>query len=176
VNALLLTLLLAGPAELSRDDALTSIRTYLDENLDDPNYSIVKQWEALAADGCLTWQPPADNLPDRARFQLAPPWKSLESEGHAVRVKYRAKNRLGALVLHEDFFLIEDGEVAERYAAIDFRLPGEDLKDYAKRTGQKFIPSGADSPLGRFLDDVSSGQNVADELRDKAAEKPRRRK
>ena len=102
-----------------------AVETFLEENVNDPRrleiVKISKKFIPTAAAykwmGGHTWR---DNDEKRAGIIRKGFWEPIGHRGWAVAVRFRATNRLGALVLAETVFCVSGGVVFDLMAIKDF--------------------------------------------------------
>ncbi len=111
--------------------AKSAIRKYLKANLNDPDFEEIKWWPSDPLEKSLVYTYPDndDNLRMWDNW-----WKPIIKPGISVRLKYRAKNPLGARIIFDQVFLLDqDGRVLVRMAPENLRPNGESLDDYETR-------------------------------------------
>lgn len=89
-------------------DPAPIIKSYLNETLDDPSrLSIVKISEPVLIQNCLFW-PGLNNDEAYIKKEIPASFKPLNQTGTVVICRFRAPNKVGALILGEKAFLIND--------------------------------------------------------------------
>lgn len=154
-----------GICGCSMADEKTSVDTYLKENLNDADYEVVAWFNAVPLKGAQVFSPPPDTEGRIPRMSTSF-WKEVDTIGRAIRLKYRARNALGAKILHDEVFMIDgNGDVIRPVSTFDFRQKGETPEAWGKRTGydrtEQFVDeakrSAAQGAYQNFLRDFSKG-------------------
>lgn len=132
----------AKPAPVARKPEaespdLLAVKAYLAQNLDDPDYQIVKA-TPIEGEGFSVWLPPKGHdspIDDHDK------WTKIDGGLHALYLRYRARNNFNALILHDQLFILATGgkgpEVIHVTEVERLRLPEETANEWLDRTGRK---------------------------------------
>jgi len=103
----------AAADKLTQETAEASVTKYLQENVNDPAKLSIVAFGGADLSQCSLWIGPEDYTRDE-RDQYPDYFKPAKHKGWAIICKYRASNALGAIVLNEQGFILnESGRVVK---------------------------------------------------------------
>jgi hypothetical protein len=114
------------------------IRNWLNKNLNDSKWEEVEWFDPIPLKDCYFWEPSDKALLDIAGLYKSTYWTHINSQGYAIRLKFRTKNYFGANALCEKVFVVVKGEVIADVEYIAFRPISETVRHWLIRSLKPF--------------------------------------